>query len=87
MQRVHPAFKGPSEGRPAVSNQTTAEGWTWLLNSRRWHYFRGGRSLCGGFMLLSSKALEQGEDDAPENCAACRRKRLKELAARLAGKE
>lgn len=56
-----------------------AEGWTWLINSRKWHYFRDGRSLCGGFALLSDKDLEQGNNCSPDNCAKCRRKREAEV--------
>ena len=52
------------------------EGWTYLLNSRKWHYFTADRnqSLCGKFMLLKLPELEQGNDDSQDNCAACRRK-------------
>lgn len=50
------------------------EGWTWLSNSTRWHYFRGGRSLCGKFMLLGKHELQPGSDDSRDNCAACRHK-------------
>ena len=52
------------------------EGWTWLTNSSKWHYFRGERrSLCGKFLHMGSmNGLEQGNDDSPDNCAACRRK-------------
>lgn len=55
------------------------EGWTWLINSRKWHYFRDGRSICGKFMLLGNPELEPFGDKSPDNCAACQRKRLKEL--------
>ena len=50
------------------------EGWTWLSNSRKWHYFVDNRSLCGKFGLLSSPKLEQGNDTSPDNCMACRKK-------------
>ena len=54
-------------------------GWTWLHNSRKWHYFHYDRtSLCGKFMLLGKTRLEQGNDDSPDNCAVCKRK-LKRL--------
>jgi hypothetical protein len=51
------------------------EGWTYLLNSRKWHYFTDeeNKSLCGKFMLLSLPELEQGNDESPDNCAACKR--------------
>jgi len=50
------------------------EGWTWLINSRKWHYFVNGRSLCGKFMLFSIPKLEQGNNNSPDNCMACRKK-------------
>jgi len=50
------------------------EGWTWLTNSTKWHYFVEGRSLCGKFMLLSIPELEQGNDGSLDNCMACRKK-------------
>ena len=61
-----------------MSNQ---EGWTWLINSRKWHYFRDSRSLCGKFLYLGSTLdeLVQGNNASPDNCSACRRKREKEI--------
>ncbi len=53
------------------------EGWTYLTNSRKWHYFIDGRSLCKRFMLFFLPELEQGDDDSPDNCKACRAKLLK----------
>ncbi len=52
------------------------EGWTWLSNARKWHYFREGRSLCGQQMLLRhpSEGYELGNNDSSSNCAGCRRK-------------
>ena len=40
------------------------EGWAWLWNSQKWHYFRGGRSLCGKFLLLAhpEEGYEIGND-------------------------
>ncbi len=48
-------------------------GWTWLHNSRKWHYFVGGRSVCGKFGLLGQPELLAGDDGSPDNCAACKR--------------
>lgn len=53
------------------------EGWTYLTNSRKWHYFVDGRSLCKRFMLFIIPELEQGTDDSPDNCKACKEKLLK----------
>lgn len=50
-----------------------SEGWGWLLNARKWHYFGPDhRALCGKWMRMSGAALETGGDDSPDNCNACR---------------
>ena len=54
------------------------QGWTWLINSPRWHYFVKGKSLCGRWMIISDANLEIGNDNSPDNCKACRKK-LSEL--------
>ena len=56
-------------------------GWWWPSNSRKAHYLTrstGGFSLCRKWAALapfSSLDLEQGNDDSPDNCAACRRRK------------
>jgi len=50
------------------------EGWTWLFNARKWHYFRNGESLCRKWMIWNSGDLELENDDSPDNCATCRKK-------------
>lgn len=50
------------------------EGWNWLMNSRKWHYFVDKSSLCGKWAILNDDDLEIGSDDSPDNCAVCRRK-------------
>lgn len=50
-----------------------SEGWTWLFNSRKWHYFRNGRSVCGRYAILGAGDFEQGNDTSPDNCAQCRK--------------
>jgi len=47
------------------------EGWGWITNSPKWHYFVDGRSLCGKWIGLGE--LEQGNDGSPDNCTACKR--------------
>ncbi len=54
--------------KPAIT-----EGWKGLSNSKKWHYFIGGRSLCRKWMIMTTLGLEQGNDDSNDNCAACRR--------------
>ena len=57
-----------------------SEGWGWLSNSKKWHYFIGGRSLCGKWLGLGLGELEQGNDKSPDNCAACSRAVVKRKA-------
>ncbi|HET9023873.1 MAG TPA: hypothetical protein VFN64_04835, partial [Burkholderiaceae bacterium] len=54
-----------------------ADGWTWLWNARKWHYFVGGRSLCGRWLLLATADCRDYAEPSPDDCRACRRK-LKE---------
>ncbi|MDD5013584.1 MAG: hypothetical protein PHW73_00595 [Atribacterota bacterium] len=49
------------------------EGWNYLFNSKYWHYFRDGKSLCGKWAIFSMKDVEQGNDDSPDNCPKCRK--------------
>ena len=46
------------------------EGWTYLYNSPKWHYFRGGRALCKRWMTFGND-FEQGNDTSPDNCKGC----------------
>lgn len=57
------------------------EGWNWLINSRKWHYFQAdGRSLCGRYAILGDNAdSEQGGEGSPDNCQACVRKRAAQV--------
>lgn len=50
-------------------------GWGFPLNSKKAHYFINGQSLCHKWLYLG--ALEDTNDDSPDNCAVCRRKLLK----------
>mgnify|MGYP003387276206 CR=1 FL=1 len=62
-----------------MTRETNAtEGWTRPSNVRKWHYYRGLRSLCGKWMLFvhAMEGYEVGEDDHSENCAGCKRARL-----------
>lgn len=55
---------------------TEVEGWGKPGLARKWHYFVKARSLCGGWIFWSHN-LEQGNDNSPDNCAACKRKLAK----------
>lgn len=60
-----------------IENEKT-EGWTWIRNSPKWHYFVDKLSLCRKFMLLQQpNDFEQGNNDSPDNCALCRKKLAK----------
>lgn len=55
------------------------EGWApGSFGSQKWHYYRDGRSLCGRYGWIGALNFEQGNDQSPDNCAACRKKREKE---------
>jgi hypothetical protein len=56
------------------------EGWTYLYNSPKWHYFREGRSICKRWMTLGNPELEQGNDNSKDNCKACIKALEKERA-------
>lgn len=53
------------------------KGWGFILNSRKWHFYEDGRSLCGRYMKFTSHDLELGNDLSSSNCAACRKIVLK----------
>lgn len=60
-----------------------AKGWGKPGGSNKFHYFEEGKiiPLCSKWMwggALEKDALEEGHDDHKENCAACKRLRLKE---------
>jgi len=56
-------------------------GWNYLTNSPKWHYFAGGRSLCGKFLLFGSNSDAEENDklDSSDNCKACVAKRKAQL--------
>jgi len=62
------------------------EGWGAPGNSQKWHYFRGGMSLCGRWMYAGPLDGEDGWVVSADDCAVCVRKRNREIAA-LAGGE
>ncbi len=51
----------------------TKEGWTYLINTPKWHYLVDGKSLCGRWANFGKPELEQGNDGSPDNCKACRK--------------
>ena len=60
-----------------VTQNKKKEGWKNLNNSKVWHYFRDGKSLCGKWMVLSMEGVEQGNNNSSDNCKKCKEKLLK----------
>ena len=57
---------------------SNSEGWgKGAYGGRKWHYYRHRISLCHKVMVLHDD-LEDTNDESPDNCAECRRKRLRE---------
>jgi hypothetical protein len=61
------------------------EGWTWMRNATKWHYFRGRRSLCRrwGLIVDPARGYSLENNDSPDNCKACARLVLAELEVKL----
>lgn len=62
------------------------EGWGWIRNSPKWHYFVDGRSLCGKWLGLGLGELEQGNDESGDNCTVCKKALAKRKAKALVEK-
>ena len=60
--------------------KATEGGWGKPANSRKWHYFRDSRSLCGRWAY--SGDLDSEDVVSPDNCAACYRKRVAQTSGR-----
>ena len=53
------------------------QGWGWLSNSPKWHWFtKDGRSLCGKWFTFQ-KDFDPGMDNSPDNCRGCKKKLAK----------
>lgn len=64
-----------SPANPSLaSTPALPHGWATIEGTRKWHFFRDGKSLCGGWAYFGRNSLELGNDASEENCAACRRK-------------
>ena len=57
------------------------EGWGHPTTARKWHYFRGGRALCGRWMFMGVLEADS-TSPGPDDCAACSRARNAERIAR-----
>ena len=65
------------KGRKMDKIEKPKEGWNYLINATKWHYFRESKSLCGKWMCLGSE-FEQGNDNSSDNCKQCMTKLSKE---------
>lgn len=64
-----------TEHKPTTEPKT--EGWYGPPNSRRFHYFRGGRALCGKWMVFMADAeipYDCAYGPASGDCATCKKK-------------
>jgi DNA-directed RNA polymerase subunit RPC12/RpoP len=66
----------PNNPQGEIKEEPLKEGWVWFLNSKKAHYVKELRALCGRWMYLGS-SFEQGKDDSPDNCTECRRRLIK----------
>lgn len=58
------------------SVQEPERGWGFPSNSKKAHYFHGGRSLCSRWAYWGH--LEQGDDESPDNCRECVRRKKRD---------
>lgn len=57
------------------------QGWKYLFNAPKQHYFKDGRSLCGRWMTFGhGDCIEDNEKPQHDECTSCRRKLTPELA-------
>lgn len=49
------------------------EGWTWLYQASKWHYFREQNSLCRKWAIFNhpKEGYEIGNNDSDSNCKTC----------------
>lgn len=56
--------------------QEGKQGWNYMVNSPKWHYFIEGRSLCDRWLGLGLSGFDDDplSDNHPSNCAVCAKK-------------
>ena len=64
-----------------MSDKEIKKGWGLPSQSRKWHYFMNGRSLCRKFGWFDRDPLEEGNDNSLDNCKDCKR-RLEKIKAK-----
>lgn len=63
---------------PPIRQDGPTEGWAWPVNSRKAHYFRESRSLCGRWGFFGSAFDPSQQGQSPDDCTDCRRRRDRE---------
>ena len=65
------------------------EGWGFPAASRKAHYFKAGRSLCGKWLYQGNLDINQQMSDTPgpDDCRQCHRRLMKERAGKAEGSE
>lgn len=63
-----------------MSKKPLCEGWNYIMESTRTHYFRDGVSLCGKFSISQRTVGFYLNDSHPYNCVRCRKRREAELS-------
>jgi len=78
--QMEPTRHATPPGKTETRKETTMptpdvkkEGWSWLINSSRDHYFVEGRSLCGKWGVLGYGDCNDVPTVNPP-CATCRKK-------------
>ena len=61
-----------------MSAASKKEGWCWLVNSDRCHYFVNGKSLCGKWGILGYGDCDDSPIGNPP-CTTCRKKLEKRM--------
>ena len=61
-----------------MDNIVQRRGWGIPYDSKKWHYFDGPTSLCNRWMY-GGPLDEEDELESPDNCAACVKKRRRQL--------
>ncbi len=61
--------------------ETGKQGWKYLFNATKQHYFKQGRSLCGRWMTFGhGDCIEDNGKPQHDECISCRSKLTPELA-------
>lgn len=51
-------------------SEQSPEGWKWIRQRKKWHYFVDGRSLCGAMRSMAG-TFNLIADGGPDGCKIC----------------